>query len=49
MIRLDRCNWSCNILDNPSRKIYVSNKTKDPNVKVFNMIPGTNEGKASIK
>lgn len=49
MIRLDRCNWSCNILDNPSRKIYVSNKTKDPIVKVFNMIPGTNEGKASIK
>ena len=49
MICLDGCNWSCNTLDNPSWKIYVSNKTKYPNVKVFNMIPGINEREISMK
>ena len=35
MISLDKCKGSCNVL---SPKIWVLEKTKDVNVKVFNMI-----------
>ena len=38
MISLDKCRGSCNFVDNLSTKIYVPSKTKDINVKVFNMI-----------
>ena len=33
----DRCNWSCNTLDDLSGRVYVLNKTKDINLNVFNM------------
>ena len=49
MVSLDRCNGSCNTLDNPSGRIYVLNKTKDINLNVFNMIARTNEVKTLIK
>ena len=43
MITLDRCNGSCNSVDDLSAKICV------PNVKVFNMITKMNETKSLIK
>ena len=38
IITLDKCIWSCNSANDLSLKIYVPNKTKNVNVKVFNMI-----------
>ena len=35
MISLDKCNGSCNVLDDLSTKTCASSKTKDVNVKVF--------------
>ena len=46
MINLDKCNGSCNVL---SPKIYVPKKTKEINVKVFNMITNINKAKRSVK
>ena len=46
MISLDKCNGRCNVL---SPKIYVLKKTKDVNVKVFNMITNKNEAKTMTK
>ena len=46
MISLDKCNGSCNAL---SPKICVPKKTKDTNVKVFNMITNKNEAKTMTK
>ena len=43
MFSLDRCNGSCNALDHLSSKICVSNKTKDVNLYVFNIITEINE------
>ena len=49
MINLDKCNGSCNALDDLSAKISVPSKKKDINVKVFNMITKINEAKPLIK
>ena len=38
MISLDKCNGSCDSVDDLSTKICAPSKTKDVNVKVFNMI-----------
>ena len=35
MVNLDRCNTSCNNLDDTSVKIFVPNKRKDVNLSVF--------------
>ena len=32
MIKLDKCAGSCNILNNLSDRVYVSNKTEDLNL-----------------
>ena len=45
MISLDKCDGSCNVADDLSMKICVSNEIKDINVKVFNMITRINEAK----
>ena len=45
MTSLDRCNGSCNTLDDSFAKICVPNKTEDVNVEVFNMTTGINESK----
>ena len=45
-ISLYECNGSCNVL---SSKISVVRKTKEINVKVFNMITSKNEAKAMSK
>ena len=46
MISLDKCSGSCNIL---SPQICVPKKTKDINIKVFNMITNKNYAKAMTK
>ena len=49
MIRLDKCNGSCNAVDDLSTKICVPGKTKDVNFKVFNMIIKINDAKTLAK
>ena len=49
MVNLDRCNGSCNTLDDPSSRIFVSNKAENVNIKVFNMITRVNESKTLTK
>ena len=44
-VMFDRCNGSCNALDNLYREICVPNKTEDVNLSVFNMITRVNESK----
>ena len=44
VVNLDRCDGSCNSLDDLSNRIYVSNKTEDLNAKVINMITRTSRG-----
>ena len=49
MISLDKCNGSCNAVDDLSTNIYIPSKTKDINVKVFNMITRIIEAKTLVK
>ena len=49
VISLDRYTGSWNSLDDSFAKICVSNKTKDVNVKVFNIITKLNEEKTLLK
>ena len=49
LVILDKCIGSCNAADGLSTKICVPSKTKDINVKVFNMIRMINEAKTFVK
>ena len=50
MVRLDKCDGSCNVVDDLSTKICVLIKTIDVNFKVFNTKTRINdEVKASLK
>ena len=49
MIRQNTCNRICNAADDLSTKVCVPSKTKDVNVKVFNMIKRINEAKTLVK
>ena len=49
MISLDKFSGICNSVDDISTKICVSSKTKDINIKVFNMITNINESKTMVK
>ena len=49
MVSLGKCSWSCSSADELSTKICVPSKTKDINVKLFNMITNKNEAKAMVK
>ena len=42
-IKTSKCSGSCNNINDPYAKICVPNVIKDLNVKVFNLIPRTNE------
>ena len=42
-VKLDWCVRSCNTLDDSANRVFISNKTKDLNLSVLNMITGTNE------
>ena len=48
MISLVKCSGSCNVLS-PKICVPKPKKTKDINVKVFNMIPNKNEAKVMAK
>ena len=41
-VDLDRCVGSCNTVNGLSNKLWVSNKTEDLNLSVFNKITGMN-------
>ena len=49
VISLNKCNGSCNIVNELYTKICVSSKTIDINVKIFNMIKKINNAKALVK
>ena len=44
-----KCSGSCNSVNDLSTKKCFLSKTKDINVKVFNMITRTNEAKTMVK
>ena len=48
-VKLDRFVGSCNVLNDLSNKVCVSNKTEEFNLSVFNMITGINESKTLTK
>ena len=48
IINLDKCNGSCNAVDDLSTKIYFSREAKDANVKVLGVITRISEFKALI-
>ena len=49
IISLDKCNGSCNAINDLSMKISVPSKTKHVNVIVFNMITRRNKAKILVK
>ena len=49
MIRLDKCNGGCNVVNHVSAKVCVPSETKSVNVKIFNMITRNNEAKKLVK
>ena len=49
MIGLDKCNGCCNAVDDLSTKMSISNKTKDINVKVFNIVTRLYEDNTLVK
>ena len=49
MINLCKCSGRCHSVDDLSTKIYGPSKTKDINVKVFNMITNINESETLVK
>ena len=49
MVNLDRCNRSCNTLDDLSNRICVTNNIEDVNLSVFHMIRRINESKTLTK
>ena len=48
-INLDKCNRSFNSVNDLSRRVYVPSKTKDVDVKVFDMKTDRNEEKILVK
>ena len=49
MVNLDRCNGSCDALDNLPKRICVPNKMEDADLSVFIMIIRINESKTLTK
>ena len=48
-VKLDRCVWSCNTLDNLSNQVFVPNKTEDLNLSMLSKITRINESKTLTK
>lgn len=49
MVNLDRCDGSCNIVEDPTGRTCAPYKTGDVNLRVLNMIIGRHELKILIK
>ena len=47
--KLDKFAGNCNTFNDLSNKVFVSNKTEDLNLRMFNMIAGINESKTLTK
>ena len=43
LVLTSKCSGSCNNINNPCAKLYVPDVVKKLNVKVFNLVSGTNE------
>ena len=46
---MNRCDGSCNTMENFLGRIYIFNKIEGVNLKIFNVIKGMNESKALAK
>ena len=42
-VKINKCKGSCNTINDPYAKLCVSDTIKNLNVKVFNLMPRTNE------
>ena len=42
-VSVNKCDGSCNTIDDPCARVCVLNKVKKMNVKVFNLVSGVNE------
>ena len=42
-IKTSKCSGSCNVVNNPLKKLCVSDVVKNLNVKAFNLVSGNNE------
>ena len=42
-IKVNRCSGNCNNINDPYAKIFVPDNVKNVNVRVFNLMPRTNE------
>ena len=49
MVSLDKCSGSCYSVDKLSMRICIPSKTKEVDVKVFNMKTNRNEAKLLVK
>lgn len=49
IISINRCDGSCHTVEDPSSTAFFPNKIEDVNLKIFNMITGTNEPKDTLK
>ena len=49
LVSVNKCGGSCNTIDGLSDKTCVPNKMEAVNLKVFNMVKGTNELKRLLK
>ena len=49
MISLDKCNGSCNVLGELSKKICIQSKAKDVDLEAFNMMIKISEAKTLVK
>lgn len=49
IISINRCDGSCNTIEDPFCRAFFPNKIEDVNLKIFNMITGTNEPKDTLK
>ena len=49
IIGLDKCNEICNAVNELSMKRWVFGKTKEVNIKLFNMVTTTNTAKTLVK
>ena len=43
VIKTSKCSGSCNNINDPCAKVYVSYVVNNINIKVFNLMSGTNE------
>ena len=43
--KINKCKGSCNTINDPYAKIWVPDNIKNANIKIFNLMPRTNETK----